>query len=294
MINNLIGNGGKSSNIAEININDNVYSDPKHIAEHLNDYFVNVGPTLASQSKYLSDFDDVHCNSTDVNSNFYFRTIAEADIKKSPQNLKVFKATGLDGIPAKLLKLSCKIIALSLTYILNLSISTGMFIDDWKKARVILIYKSDDRKKCENYRPISILPIISKPFEKEVFGQLYQYLINNSLLSRFQSRFRPKHSTLSLLLQMSDNWLESMDIEEITGLISVDIKKAFDSIDHKILLKKMQEQFGVRDLELRWFQSYLTNQTQVCVVDGHTSSAMEIIVGFHKDLFWDHLCSYYI
>ena len=147
-----------------------------------------------------------------------------------------------------------------------------MFIDDWKKARVIPIYKSDDRKKCENYRPISILPIISKLFEKEVFGQLYQYLISNSLLSRFQSGFRPKHSTLSILLQKSDNWLESMDNGEITGLISVDIRKAFNSIDHKILLKTMQEQFVFRDLELRWFQSYLTNRTQVCVVDGHIIS----------------------
>ena len=122
-----------------------MYSDPKHIAEHLNDYFVNVSPTLASQSKCSSDFDEVHCSPTDVNSNFYFRTIAEADIIKSIQNLKVSKATGLDGIPAKLLKLSCNIIAPSLTYIFNLSITTGIFVDDWKKARVIPIYKSDDR-----------------------------------------------------------------------------------------------------------------------------------------------------
>ena len=78
---------------------------------------------------------------------------------------------------------------------------------------------------------------------------------------------------------MSDNWLESMDIGEILGLISFNIRKVLYSIDHEILLKKMQEQFGVRDLELKWFQSYLTNQTQVCAVDGHTSSAMEIICG---------------
>ena len=143
---------------------------------------------------------------------------------------------------------------------------------------MVPIDKSEIRTRCENYRPISILPIISKLFEKELFGQLYQYLIRNSLLSRFQSSFRPKHSTLFLLLQMSDNWLESMDIGEITDLISVDIRKAFDSIDHEILLKKMQEQFGVRNLELKLFQSYLTNRTQVCVVDGHTS-AMGIVCG---------------
>ena len=166
-----------------------------------------------------------------------------------------------------------------MTYIFNLSISTGRYVDDWKRARVIPVYKTEDRTKCENYRPISILPIISKLFEKEVFGQLYQYLIDNSLLSRFQSGFRPKHSTLSLLIEMSDNWFENMDNGEITGFISVDIRKAFDSIDHKILLRKMQDQFGVQDFELKWFQSYLTKRSQVCVVDGHTSLAKEIVCG---------------
>ena len=104
--------------------------------------------------------------------------IAEVDIKKSLNNLKVSKATGVDGIPAKILKLSSNIISPSLTYIFNLSISTGIFVDDWKKAKVIPIYKSEDRKKCENYRPISILPIISKVFEKEVFGQLSKSIPN--------------------------------------------------------------------------------------------------------------------
>ena len=109
--------------------------------------------------------------------------IAEADIEKTLKNLKVSKATGLDGIPAKILKLSSNIISPSLTYIFNLLISTGIFVDDWKKAKVIpIVYKSENRKKCENYRPISILPIISKVFVKEVFGQLYQYLISRLIL----------------------------------------------------------------------------------------------------------------
>ena len=90
--------------------------------------------------------------------------IAEADIEKT---LKLSKATGVGVIPAKILKLFSNIVS-PLTYIFNLSISTGIFVDDWKK--VIPIYKSEDRKKCENNRPISVLPIISKVFEKEVFG----------------------------------------------------------------------------------------------------------------------------
>ncbi len=152
------------------------------------------------------------------------------------------------------------------------------------------IKTSGHRTKCENYRPISILPIISKLFEKEVFGQLYQYLIDNSLLSRFQSGFRPKHSTLSLLIEMSDNWFE------VTGLISVDIRKAFDSIDHKILLRKMQDQFGVQDFELKWFQSYLTKRVCAKFVSSKATHLWlrKLYAEFHRDLSLDPSCFYYI
>ena len=104
LINTLLGRGGKLSNIAEININGNLYNDRKQIAEHLNDYFVNIGPTLAAESKCLSDYEDLHCNSTNANSKFYFQTITETNILKNLKNLKVSKATGVDGIPAKMLK----------------------------------------------------------------------------------------------------------------------------------------------------------------------------------------------
>ena len=85
----------------------------------------------------------------------------------------------------------------------------GLVLD--QRARIIPVYISEDRRTCESYRPMSILPIVSKIFEREVFRQLYGYLSNNSLLSKFQSGFRPKHSTLSALIQLCDNLLKSMD-----------------------------------------------------------------------------------
>jgi hypothetical protein len=109
--------------------------------------------------------------------------------------LKTCKATGLDQIPAKILKLSADIVAL--TFIFNLSLTTGIYGDEWKQARVTPIYKSGDKRLCENYRPISVLPIVSNAFEKEVFRQICTYLSVNSLLSKFQHGFRPKHSTVS-------------------------------------------------------------------------------------------------
>ena len=147
-----------------------------------------------------------------------------------------------------------------MTAIFNLSLHTGKFVIDWKLARDQPIYKSEDRRKCENYRAISILPIASKIFEKEIFNNDINYLSENSLISKFQSGFRPKHSTLALLIQMFDKLLENMDEGKITGLVSLDIRKAFDSINHQILLVKMKNLFGIQDSELMWFACYLNNR----------------------------------
>ena len=146
------------------------------------------------------------------------------------------------------------------------------YIDEWKQARVTPIFKSGDRRQSENYRPISILLVVSKVFEREVFRQLYSYLTENSLLSKFQSGFRPKHSTATALIQMYDEWLENMDNGKLNGVVFLDIKKAFDSINHHILLNKMNEQFGIFGMELKWFQSYLTNREQQCSINGELSS----------------------
>ncbi len=148
-----------------------------------------------------------------------------------------------------------------------------------KIARITPIFKSEDRQICENYQPISILPIISKIFGKEVFDQLYEHLSQNLLLSKYQSGFRPKHSTMPALIQMCDHWLENLHNGMLNGVVFLDIRKAFDSIDHSILLKKVNEQFGIDGTELKWFESYLTKRQQVCFVNGHTSSPRQITCG---------------
>ncbi len=110
-------------------------------------------------------------------------------------------------------------------------------------------------------------------------GPLYRYLSESSLLSKFQSGFRPKHSTVTALIQMCDEWLENMDNGKLNGVVFIDIKKAFDSINHRILLNKMNEQFGIFGVELKWFESYLTNREQQCNVNGELSSDKIITCG---------------
>ena len=106
----------------------------------------------------------------------------------------------------RVLKISANIIAPSITWIFNLSLKKGIFVDEWKKAWVLLIYKSGNKHNCENYRAISILPVISKILERLVFNQLYKFFNDNSLLSKHQFGFRPKNSTLTALIHMCDEW----------------------------------------------------------------------------------------
>jgi len=126
------------------------------------------------------------------------------------KNLKVTKSTGLDKISAKVLKIGSSIIAPSLTFIFNLSLSSGIFIDDWKNAPVCPVYKGNDRRDMGNYRPTSILPA---------------------------------------LIQMCDDWYDNMDKGKLTSVVFLDIRKAFDSVDRSILLEKIQF-YGVADSEL--------------------------------------------
>ena len=100
---------------------------------------------------------------------------------------------------------------------------TGIYVDDWKRARVTPIFKEGDRRLCENYRPISILPAVCKVFEKEVFRQNYKHLTENCMLSKFQSGFRPGHSSVIALIQMCDEWLENMENGKLKGVIFLDI-----------------------------------------------------------------------
>ena len=134
------------------------------MAETFNEFFVNIGTTLASEIEYES----MNVNSGN-SANYYqnprqdlnFSEIHPDEVIHQLANLKISKSTGIDNIPAKALKIAANIIGPSLTWIFNLSIKTGIYVDEWKKARVVPIYKSGNRQKCENYRPISILPIIN-------------------------------------------------------------------------------------------------------------------------------------
>ena len=160
------------------------------------------------------------------------------------------KAAGSDGLGARILKIAAPAISLPLSRLINHCIDIGTFPSAWKTAKVTPIYKGQGSKDDKNnYRPISVLPLLSKIFEKHVHQALYSYMRNNNLLYTLQSGFRRSYSTETALIRLTDQLLADMDKDQVSGLVFVDYKKAFDLIDHDILLSKL-EACGITSKEL--------------------------------------------
>lgn len=140
------------------------------------------------------------------------------------------------------------------------------------------MFKKGVKSDLNNYRPISVIPVVSKVFEKIVYEQLYQYLNDNKLLSSCQSGFRSLHSTLTALLEATNSWSLNIDNGFLNGVVFIDLKKAFDTIDHEIILRKLSY-FGADQATIKWFQSYLSDRTQRCNVNGSLSTTSTVTCG---------------
>ncbi len=166
------------------------------------------------------------------------------------------KATGIDGITSRSLKACAPVICDSVAFIMNLSISTGIFINDWKVAKVIPLYKSGNAFVVSNYRPISILSVLSKILEWHIHITFYDYLEPNNLITIHQSGCRLKQSCDAALIKMTDEWLSNIDIGNVTRLIYIDLRKAFDIVNHHIMIQKLVA-YGVAGDSWNWFCSYV-------------------------------------
>ncbi|CAB3995262.1 Hypothetical predicted protein, partial [Paramuricea clavata] len=188
------------------------------------------------------------------------------------------KSAGLDNIPNKFLKIAASVIAPSLTGIFTASINTGIFPYECKASRITPVFKSGTRNNPGNYRHISIIPCVANIFEKIIFDQLHGYLDSNNLLNTCQSGFRTFHSTLTALLEATSDWSMNIDNGLINGVVFIDLKKAFDTIDHQIILQKLKN-YGIDENSLTWFHSYLTDRTQKCQVNGQLSDSVPVACG---------------
>ena len=202
----------------------------------------------------------------------------EEEVLELLLSLDVTKSSGPDGISARMLKATATSIASSLCRLFNLSVTTGHFPAAWKISNVVPIPKDGDKSAPNNYRPISLLPIVSKLLERHVHGRVMKHLNESHPLSDHQWGFRPGKSTTHALLSATNEWFELLDAGAEVGAIFFDLSKAFDSVPHKALLEKLKRT-GLNGLLCDWIANYLTNRKQRVVVNGEKSNELPVLSG---------------
>ena len=251
------------------------HTTPASIASVLNCFFASIGRSLANKISAAAMFP---VRSAAKLQSFSLYEVDEETVVKYLLSLKTNKAIGLDNISARLLKCGTRVICPSITKLLNLSIRTGNFPEIWKCSKVAALFKAVDRTNASNYRPISILPTMSKILEKVVHSQFYDLLNSNNLISTKQFGFRPKLSTTSALTSFADEVLLHMESGELCGAVFLDLTKAFDTVDHNILLSKLSA-IGVSHSTLQWFKSYLSHRKQRTACSNAVSDPLPMTFG---------------
>ncbi len=252
--------------------NDNVYIvDNKEKAEHFNDYFLSHN-RVDSQHVQLPEFEPL------IDESLEIITISEADVLDQIMSLELNKATGHDGISARMLKEAGHAIVPSITKLINLSLETCKFPESWKKANVIPIHKKGDTCKVSNYRPISVLPVISKIAERIVFKYVYNFFHVNNVISRNQSGFQPNDSTVNQLAFMYHEFCKALDQKKDVRIVFCDVSKAFDKVWHAGVIHKLKQN-GIHGSLLNWFKNYLDKRHQRIVIKGQCSKWGQIEAG---------------
>ena len=225
----------------------------------MNDYFVGVGLRVAAEVAALGAAPEVPVRLPRVGAcAFSLHPITLSHLHLIIFNMRNTSACGTDGPCIRILKLSFDIIGPLLLHIINSSITFNEVPAVWKHALVHPIHKSGDPDNPSNFRPISILPVIAKVVEKVVQHQLHHYLASNHLLSPSQHGFRPRHSTETALINISDRVFSAMDQSQISLLCLIDLSRCFDVINHAKLLEKLQ----LHCIDTSWFSNYLSGHTQ--------------------------------
>jgi hypothetical protein len=202
------------------------------------------------------------------------------EIIRTTMQLKTKKSEGFDNISSKLFKDTIDAIALPLTHIINLSFTSGIVPQKMKIAKIIPIFKSGKHTLFNNYRPISLLPAFSKLMEKLVCNKLLHFLETRGILYKHQYGFRKHHSTIHPILHLLNDIADANDntSKDITLALFLDLSKAFDTISHHILLKKL-DFYGIRGICNNWFSSYLSDRKQFVEIKGTKSTLRDMVCG---------------
>ncbi len=260
-----------------IQIGDSTVTDNNKIAEEFNTYFTNIGSQLAGKipasikhyTEYLPPMTE---------ESFFIYPSTKEEIELIVKNFDGHKSCGFDNISPKVIKAIVCDISEILCHIFNLSFRTGIVPVGLKTARVFPIYKGGAIESLANYRPISVLPCLSKILERLMHKRLSNFLTKHNIINKRQFGFREKHSTAMALNIIVDEIAKSLDSNDVTYGIFLDLAKAFDTVNHKILTGKLQH-YGVRGVPSDWFNSYLSERKQTVMFKNSASSYMDVNCG---------------
>ena len=253
-----------------------IIENKSDIANCFNTYFTNIGIELSNAFQTNNDINNYDFKPEKTIDSF--QSVSESEVSEYINEIDVNKGPGIDNIHPKLLKLAVKKVSKPLSHIFNLSFACGRIPSILKSSRVIPIYKgSGNPMSPSNYRPISILPVRGKILEKSIHKQI-QETLGNDLIYKYQYGFRKGHGTSEAIRDLVDDLYQNINRGCVSIGIFLDFKKAFDTVDHRILIKKL-EGYGFKGYARAWLENYLQNRKQVVRVSGTTSSGKCVGVG---------------
>ena len=266
----------RQTTIKKLIINNDEYSENKAIANKINEYFSTVGENLAGKFKTTNSY-KTYIKDRIPNS-FYLTPTTVEETLREISKLDTNKAGGDDNLKPSLVKENKDILADKITFLINLSFKTGDVPDKLKLAKVIPIFKKNNRHDPNNYRPISLLSVINKLMEKLMFKRISKFIEKYNILYEYQFGFRKDHSTTLAIMEIHENIINTLVKGSYIAGLYLDLSKAFDTVDHEILVSKL-EHYGIRGPPLKWFHSYLKNRTQYTLANGTKSDVRNINYG---------------
>src|SRR6218665_958990 len=277
VIKSLINGRSNSTSVDALIIDGTVVDDPVRISHVFNDFFAGIGQALADKIPASKTTVKEYLNPP-VTGSLAIIPTSSSEIIDIVKSSKYTRSTGIDDIDPLVARTTIEQVAQVVSDIVNCSFSTGVVPPDLKIAKITPIFKQGDRQITTNYRPISILPFFGKIMEKAMCKRLNDYVEKKSILYKFQYGFRKGHSTDLALINMQDQITKAIDMEKYSIGVFLDLAKAFDTVDHSILLDKLGH-YGIRGTTHLWFKSYLEHRFQQVYCNGILSTLKPISVG---------------
>jgi len=270
----------KRSITRSFNVDGTTITDPKSIADEFCTFFNGIGRKYANKIPVsnVSPQNYTCIKRAPNHKSVYIVPTDQNEIEFIISRLKPKKSSGHDGITPYLLNNIKSQISNPISTLINMSIETSVVPDCLKLAKIVPIYKAKQKNDFANYRPVSLLPAISKILEKVIYKRLYTFLDSSNIFNGNQFGFRTKHNTIDAVTKFVNDITESLDKKESSLAIYCDLSRAFDTIDHEILLNKLQF-YGIRGQSLDWFRSYLDQRKQYVEYDGYISNTTTITLG---------------